>query len=481
MTRRASSDSADGLTLGAVLTSLELEDALLVDPGSGRSGRGSLRVEDGIVTSVRWADGADGADGTEPVVVVAPGFVDLHAHLREPGGEDAETFATGLSAAAHGGFTFVCTMADTRPTLDRPEVVQRVVSAAAAAGSAVRARPYGAVTLGREGVTLAPLASLAAAGVVGFSDDPAPTTDPALLRAALTEAGALGLAVTIHADEPSLSGGAEANEGLPATILGLRGTSVAAEVSAVSRAIAVLRQVSEEAPADVRPHLHVAHLSAAVSLEPIRAARDEGLRVTCDVAPHHLALHDGWLGGDRRYAWDAAAEPWAGARADAAPFHTSTRLDPPLRSPDDAIALLAALADGTIDAIVSDHGPARTVDKELPFGDAVPGVTSLETTLGLVLEAVDAGRLSLVRAMRALSLGPWRAIDGARLDLAEPVLREGFEANLVVFDRADSWTVTASELRSRSSNTPLLGRALPGRVLLTVARGRLAWLDPNAG
>jgi len=138
VTRRASSDSADGLTLGAVLTSLELEDALLVDPGSGRSGRGSLRVEDGIVTSVRWADGADGADGTEPVVVVAPGFVDLHAHLREPGGEDAETFATGLSAAAHGGFTFVCTMADTRPTLDRPEVVQRVVSAAAAAGSAVR-------------------------------------------------------------------------------------------------------------------------------------------------------------------------------------------------------------------------------------------------------------------------------------------------------------------------------------------------------
>jgi dihydroorotase len=474
----ARSAFAAGLTRRAVVTALEIGDALLVETGSGRSGRGALRVEDGIITAVRWSDEAG---GVEPSIVVAPAFIDLHAHLREPGEEDAETFATGLAAAAHGGFGYVCTMADTRPSLDRPEVVQRVLAAAAAAGagSAVRARPYGAVTLGREGVTLAPLASLAAAGVVGFSDDPAPTTDPALLRAALTEAGALGLVVVIHADEPSLSAGAEANEGLPATILGLRGASVAAEVSAVSRAIAVLRQVSAEAPADVRPHLHVAHLSAAASLEPIRAARDEGLRVTCDVAPHHLALHDGWLGGDRRWAWDAAAAPWAGAAVDAAPFHTSTRLDPPLRSPDDAIALLAALADGTIDAIVSDHGPARAVDKELPFGDAVPGVTSLETTLGLVLEAVGAGRLSLVRAMRALSLGPWRAIDGARLDLAEPVLREGLEANLVVFDRSDSWTVSRATLHSRAENTPLLGRTLPGRVLLTVARGRLAWLDED--
>lgn len=469
-------------SVGAVLSVLDLEDAWLVDPGSGRSGRGSLRVEDGVIVALRWGAPSEPASAAPPPsVIVAPGFVDLHAHLREPGGEDAETFATGLAAAAHGGFTFVCTLADTRPTIDRPEVVQRVGASAAATGSAVRSRAFGAVTLGREGTTLAPLASLAAAGVVGFSDLPAPTTDPALLRAALTEAGVLGLPIVIHADEPSLTAGAEAHEGLPATVLGLRGASAAAEISAVSRALAILRQVSAEVPSDVRPHLHLAHLSAAGSLEPLRAARAEGLRVTCDVAPHHLALHDGWLGGDRRYAWDAAPDPWAGGPAEAPPYSTATRVDPPLRPPEDAIALLAALEDGTIDAISSDHAPWRAVDKEVPFGDAAPGISSLETTLGLVLEAVAAGRLSLVRAMRALSLGPWRAIEGARHGIPEPGLREGVAATLVVFDRADRWDVSTSTLRSRGVNSPLLGRTLPGRVLLTVAAGRVAWLDPDPG
>ena len=464
--------------IGSVLSNLELEDAWLVDPASGRSGRGSLRIQDGVVAEVSWGAPDPGAP---PAIVVAPGFVDLHAHLREPGGEDAETFATGLAAAAHGGFTFVGSLADTRPTVDRPEVVQRVGAAAAAAGSAVRSRPYGAVTLGREGSTLAPLASLAAAGVIGFSDLPAPISDPAVLRAALTEAGVLGLPIVIHCDEPSLTAGSEAHEGLPATILGLHGASAAGEISAVSRALAILRQVSAEAPPDVRPHLHLAHVSAAGSLEPLRAARAEGLRVTCDVAPHHLALHDGWLGGDRRYAWDAAANPWAGGRAEAAPYSSATRVDPPLRAPEDAIALLAALEDGTIDAISSDHAPARAVDKEVPFGDASPGMSSLETALGLVLEAVAAGRLSLVRAVRALSLGPWRAIDGARHGIPEPGLREGVTASLVVFDSADRWTVAQTTLRSRGSNTPLLGRSVPGRVLLTVAGGRIAWLDPDLG
>ena len=413
-------------------------------------------------------------------MVVAPSFIDIRAHIREPGGEEAETFASGLEAAAHGGFGFVASMADTRPVVDRPEVVQRVLAAGAATASPVRSRPYGAVTVGREGTTLASITSLAAAGVVGFSDVPAASVDPAMLRAALTEAGALGLPVVIHPDEPSLTAGAEANEGLPATILGLRGASAAAEVSAVSRAIAVLRQVSAEVPTDVRPHLHIAHLSAAGSLEPVRSARAEGLRVTCDVAAHHLALHDGWPGGDRRWSWDAAGSPWAGPRAgDAAPYHPGTRLDPPLRSPEDAIALIAALEDGTIDAIASDHAPATAVDVQRPFGEAVAGMSSLETTLGLVLETVDSGRLSLVRAMRALSLGPWRALDGARIELPEPTLRVGSEAHLVIFDRADRWIVADGTFRSRGRNTPLMGTALPGRVLLTIVRGRLAWRDPG--
>jgi dihydroorotase len=428
------------------------------------------------VADVRWAEGSGAA---EPSIVVAPGLIDLHTHIREPGGEDAETFATGLAAAAHGGYTFVCTMADARPVLDRPEAIQRLGAAAAAAGTAVRSKPFGAMTVGREGTTLAPFASLAAAGVLGFSDDPAPAADPALLRAALTEAGSLGMPVVVHADEPSLTAGAEANEGLPATILGLRGASAAAEISAVSRAVAILRQVSAESPPDGRPHLHLAHVSAAGSLDPIRVARSEGLRVTCDVTPHHLALHDGWPGGDRRFAWEAAADPWAGGPSEAPPYDSSTRVDPPLRSPDDAIALLAALEDGTIDAIASDHAPARAVDKEVPFGEAAPGVSGLETALGLVLETVAAGRLGAVRALRALTVGPWRAIGGGRHGLPEPVVRVGEPANLVVFDRSAGWEVVAALLRSRGLNSPLIGRTLPGRVLLTVAGGRVAWMDDS--
>lgn len=464
------------LAPGAVVAHLGIENALLVDPLSGRSGVGSIVVEHGRLAAVEWATGHTGEHA--PSVVVAPAFVDLRAHVREPGGEEAGTLATELVAAAHGGFAFVATMADTRPPLDRPEIVQRVLAAGAASTSAVRTRPWGALTVGREGKVLAPLASLAAAGVVGFGDLPAPTTDPAMLRAALTEAGALGLPVVVHPDEPSLSAGAEANEGLPATILGLQGASTAAEVSAVARAIAVLRQVSAEAPPDVRPHLHLAHLSVVGSLDVVRGARADGLRVTCDVSAAHLALHDGWPGGDRRWSWEAAVSPWAGRRdGDAAPYHPSTRANPPLRGPEDAIALLAGVEDGTVDAITSDHAPARTVDVELPFGDAVPGMSGIETTLGLVLEAVAAGRLGLVRAMRALSLGPWRALEGGRLDLPEPGLRVGTEANLIVFDRDDRWVVGAASLRSRGRNTPLLGRALPGRVLLTIARGRLAWSE----
>ncbi len=250
-------------------------------------------------------------------------------------------------------------------------------------------------------------------------------------------------------------------------------------MTAVARAVAVLRQVSSEAPADVRPHLHICHLSVAEALEPVRAARAEGLRVTCDVTPHHLCLHDGWLGGDRRYAWEAAGAPWSGSATDAAPYDPSTRLDPPLRSPADALALLAAVADGTIDAIATDHSPARSVDKEVPFGEALPGASGCETALGLVLEAVAAGRLTLPRAMRALTLGPWRILGGADDVDPEPGLREGADASLVVFDRTEPWSVTPGSLLSKGTNSPLLGRSLPGRVLLTITRGRLAWLDPG--
>ena len=201
--------STETLLPGAVIIDLTLEDAWLVDPVSGRSGRGSVTIEDGVLVDLAWG----AAGGAPPSVVVAPSFVDLRAHIREPGGEEAETFATGLDAAAHGGFGFVASMADTRPPVDRPEVVQRVLAAGAATGSPVRTRPYGTVTVGREATTLAPFASLVAAGVVGFSDLPVASTDAAMLRAALTEAGALGMPVIVHPDEPSLTAGCRGERG----------------------------------------------------------------------------------------------------------------------------------------------------------------------------------------------------------------------------------------------------------------------------
>jgi dihydroorotase len=398
--------------------------------------------------------------------------------LREPGGEDAETIASGLAAAAHGGFTTVGVMPNTNPPIDRPEGIGRLVSAVAACGSPVRAVPYGTISVGREGQALAPLAVLAEAGACGFSDDGAPVDDPELLRAALTEAGWLGLPIVEHPEDRSLTEGAEANEGLPATILGLAGAPPAAEAAAVSRAIAVLRQVVGEAPPGVRPHLHLTHVSTAVALAIVRDAKAESLPVTCDVTPHHLALHDGWVGGDRRFAWEVGRSPWSGGPSAAPPYDPSTRVNPPLRSPTDALALLAGLEDGTVDTIATDHAPHRSIDKDVPFGEALPGISGLETALSLVLAAIGGGHLSLATAIRALVVGPRRILAGAARGPSASSFRRRAPADLVILDRADRWIVAPELLRSKGRNTPLLGRELPGPVLLTVAGGRVAYLDP---
>jgi dihydroorotase len=434
-------------------------------------------VEHGRIAEIAWARKGARGSARPPSVVVTPGLVDLHVHLREPGGEDAETIASGLAAAAHGGFTTVCLMPNTSPPIDRPEGVARVLSAAAASGSPVQATPWGTISVGRDGNALAPMAALAAAGVRGFSDDGAPVDDPELLRAALTEAGALGLVIVEHPEDRVLTAGAEANEGLAATILGLAGAPPAAEAAAVGRAIAVLRQVVAEAPAGVRPRLHLTHVSTLDALAIVRRARAEGLPLTCDVTPHHLALHDGWLGGDRRFAWEVGGTPWSGGPADAQPYDPSTRVNPPLRSPADALALLAGLEDGTVDAIATDHAPHRSIDKDVPFGDALPGISSLETALSLVLLAVDAGHLSLATAVRALTAGPRQILEDRRPERGAS-FEIGSVADLVVFDRGDRWTVTPEALRSKGCNTPLIGRELPGRVLFSVAGGRVAHLDP---
>ena len=456
---------------------LEISRAWLVDPASGREGPGDIVVRDGILTAVTWLAGADakgiGPDG----VVVAPGFVDLHAHLREPGGEDAETIASGLAAAAHGGFTTVCAMPNTTPALDEPGVLAQVHAAAAASGSPVELLAHGAVTVAREGEQLAALGELADAGVVGFSDDGSPVGSASILRAALAYAGALDLPIIDHAEDPSLTTGAEANDGFVATVLGLRGWPAAAEEMAVARDLAVLADVLPDVPG---ARLHLTHLSTAVALDLVRRAKAAGLPVSCDVTPHHLALTDEWLAGARRWAWEASGDPWADGVIVAAPFASALRVNPPLRAPGDAAACLAALIDGTADAVATDHAPHTEVDKAVEFGLAANGISGIETALGVLLAMVDADRLPLARAVEALTTGP-AAVLGPRSRRAGTVgLVEGTPADLVVFDRSERWTVTADGLASRGKNTPLLGMALPGRVLVTLAAGRIAYEAPDA-
>ena len=456
---------------------LEISRAWLVDPAAGREGPGEIVVRDGVLEAVTWLAGAD-ANGVGPDgVVVAPGFIDLHAHLREPGNEDAETVATGLAAAAHGGFTTICAMPNTTPAIDEPSVLSQIRTAGAASGSPLELLAHGAVTVGRRGERLAALGELADAGAVGFSDDGSPVRSASILRAALAYAGALDLPIVDHPEDVSLTEGAEANDGFVATVLGLRGWPPAAEEMAVGRDLALLADVVRDVPG---ARLHLTHLSTGAALDLVRRAKRAGLPVTCDITPHHLALTDEWIAGARRWAWEASGDPWSDAAIVAAPFASSLRVNPPLRGPEDAAACLAALIDGTADAIATDHAPHTEIDKAVEFGLAANGISGIETALGIVLAAVDAGHLPLARAIEALTTGPARVL-GARSRRAGSVgLVEGAPADLVVFDRSDGWTVSAASLASLGKNTPLVGMVLAGRVLVTMAWGRVAYETPEA-
>jgi dihydroorotase len=285
----------------------------------------------------------------------------------------------------------------------------------------------------------------------------------------------LGLPVIDHPEDLSQTSGAEANDGLVATVLGLRGWPVAAEASAVARDIEILAEVAREIPGAC---LHLTHLSTGASIEHVRRAKAAGLRVTCDVTPHHLVLTDEWIAGSRRWAWEALADqghardPWRDGVLEADPYDSSLRVNPPLRSAVDARACLDGLLDGTVDAIATDHAPHTQVDKDVEFGLARPGIAGIETALGLVLEAVDAGLVPLSRAIEALTLGPSRVVD--RMASSRGLV-EGAPVDLVVFDRFARWTAERPSLRTRGWGSPLLGRSLPGTVLLTLAAGRLAF------
>jgi len=441
--------------------SFALAGIRVIDPPTGTDTFRDLVVTDGVIRNGDAPTGIARIDATG--LVAAPGLCDLHAHLRTPGDEWAETITSGTRAAAHGGFTTVCAMPNTDPPLDDPLRVRGLL--AEAANAAARVRVVAAATRGRAGEQLTDHGALAAAGAVAFSDDGAVVASAAVARQALAYLAPLGLALVEHAEEPTLAAGTLMRGGPTATRLGLGGWPASAELAIVERDLALA--------AETGGWIHFTHLATAAALEPIRRARSHGVHVTCDVTPHHLAITDTWVAGDRRFAWEDGRDPDAGAGpAGLDPrlaYEGTCRVNPPLPSRGDALALLAAVADGTVDAIATDHAPHAPEHKTVPFAEAAPGMIGLETALSIGLAAVDAGRLELSTLLAALSVRPAALIGESRSVAA------GTLADLVVFDPQRRWRVEPSSLASRSANTPLIGMELPGVVRLTVAAGRVTY------
>jgi dihydroorotase len=418
-----------------------LKGGRIIDETGERSG--DVVVDDGVIVAV----GPDlSADRVIDVTgcVVAPGLVDLHAHLREPGREESETVETGSRAAALGGFTAVVAMPNTEPAIDCAAVVREVLELGQKAGL-VDVRAAGAITVGRRGETLAPMAEMAALGVRLFTDDGNGVQDARLMRRALEYASGLGVVLAQHCEDESLSSGGHMNEGEWSSRLGLPGIPAEAEELMVMRDIALARLAGAR--------VHFQHLSTAGSIAMVRAAKAGRLLITAEATPHHFTLTDASCQG----------------------YDTVFKVNPPLRTGDDVHAVRAGLADGAIDAIATDHAPHAPELKEQAFDEAPPGMLGLETALALAITELG---LDLAQVLALLSWRP-AAIAGIS-DVHGGPVAEGRPANLCVIDPKATWTVDASALASRSRNTPYAGRTLTGRVRHTFLWGEPVVLDSEA-
>jgi dihydroorotase len=414
-----------------------------IDPAGALDAEVDVVVEGGRVTRV-GKDAAKDLHASERVRVVEkagawllPGLVDLHAHLREPGSEGKEDVASGLRAAAAGGFTDVCCMPNTRPVNDSRVVTEMLVSRARELGT-VRLHPIGAITMGQKGEQLTEMADLKAAGAVAVSDDGRCVTNSQVMRRALEYAATFDLPLIQHAEDHALTEGAQMHEGSVSTRLGLRGWPRVAEDVIVARDVLLAEYVGAR--------YHVAHVSTLGAVRLVREAKARGIAVTAEVTPHHLLLTDQALLG----------------------YDTACKVNPPLREPEDVEALRRALADGTIDCVATDHAPHGILDKHVEMAEAAPGMIGLELCVPLLLGLVREGVLPLGRLVEALTAGPAR-IAG----LPAPRLRDGARADLVLVEPAAKWTIDPAKLETKSRNTPFAGREVTGRVAMTVCEGRV--------
>jgi dihydroorotase len=424
-----------------VSAALVIRGGRLIDPRNRIDGVRDLRVEGGVVTAISERPlPLEGAGELQASGLwVCPGFVDLHVHLREPGEEGKETILSGTRAAVAGGFTSVVAMPNTRPVNDSALVTRLVLQRAAEAGLA-RVYPAGAISKGLQGEEMAEIGELIEAGCVCITDDGRPVMSAGLMRRVLVYARALAIPVMVHEEDLTLSAGGALTEGPLATRLGLLPIPRSAEVAMVGRDLILLEETGGR--------LHIAHVSCAGSVRLVREAKKRGLGVTAEATPHHFTLTD------------QAVERW----------NTHAKMNPPLRHMDDIQAVREGLADGTLDAVATDHAPHGTLDKLVPYAEAANGVVGLETALPLTLELVRAGVLSPIRAVELLTSGPASSfgLPGGHLTVGAP-------ADIVLVDPGAEWTVDAAQFQSKSRNTPFDGRPVVGRVVRTLVAGRQVW------
>jgi dihydroorotase len=423
-----------------------IRNGYLIDPATSTDAPRDLLLADGKVSAIDKPGkikqaGAEIIDAKD--LVVAPGLVDIHVHLREPGQGYKETIASGTAAAAAGGFTSVCAMPNTIPVNDSPEITRWMLAPERSA--AIRVFPIGAATRGSMGESLTEYGSLRAAGAVAVTDDGKPILGDRIMREALIAAARAGLPVIQHAEDTRITGGCSMNAGPVAFRLGLRGMPVEAESSLVERDIRLLAEVN-----DSRAHLHVAHLSTKSALDAVRKARRNGLRVTCEVAPHHFVLNEEAVAG----------------------YNTNAKMNPPLRSESDREAMIEGILDGSVDAIATDHAPHATHEKQQEFERAPNGITGLESALGLAIAVLHVNhKMPLSRIIALLSTQPANilALKG------RGTLAIGSPADVVLFDPNKKWVFSAASSKSKSKNTPFEGWTLQGKVRTTISEGRIAF------
>ncbi len=421
------------------LPPLLLQGGRVVDPSRGLDQVADLLIQDGKIAAVGAGMGApDGAEVRGVAgMIVAPGLVDVHVHLREPGNEDEETVASGARAAVAGGFTAICAMPNTDPVTDNQAAVGFIVRQSVRAGLA-RVYPIGAVSLGQRGERLAEFGEMVGAGAVAVSDDGRPVASSHLMRTALEYARTFGVPVADHCEEPSLAAGGVMHEGLVATRLGLKGIPSAAEEIMVARDCLLAELTGGQ--------VHLCHMSTRGSVELIRRAKERGAPVTAEVTPHHLTLTD--------HACEA--------------YDTQAKMNPPLREAADVAALRAALKEGVLDCIASDHAPHAYDEKEAAFDDAPFGIVGLETAFAVAhTELVQGGILTLPALIARMSTEPARIFH-----LPGGTLAPGAPADVVVLDPTVQWTVDPAAFRSKSRNSPFVGRTLTGRAALTLVGGK---------